>query len=171
MRGLFKTGFVPLAFLLGSIANAAAQGGNPGCSSESSIGNTQTLHCDAGITIIAEEGARFSLQKDGNGRTEAVELGGKALLIEVAPKSGSKFRVITPQAIAAVRGTRWAVDVGGNKTSVFVINGRVGVGRRTGSHSVILGSGEGVDVEPGAPLTVKRWAQPRVSALLARLGQ
>ncbi len=172
MKGLFEAGFVSLACLLGSIPGAVAQGGNPGCSSENSPGNTKTLHCEAGITIIAEDGAQFALQRDGKGRVEAIELDGKALLIDVPPKSGgTKFRVITPQAIAAVRGTRWAVDVAARKTSVFVVNGRVGVGRPTGTHSVTLGPGEGVDVEQGAPLTVKRWAQARVSTLLARLGQ
>jgi hypothetical protein len=38
---------------------------------------------------------------------------------------------------------------------------------------VQLGPGEGVDVDRGStePLTVKRWGQPRVDALMARLGQ
>jgi hypothetical protein len=125
------------------------------------------------VTIIAENGARFTIQDHGrSGRVDAVELNGKALLIEVPAKSdGNKFRVITPQAIAAVRGTKWAVDVAESKSSVFVVNGRVAVGRRAGSHTVTLGPGEGVDVEEGAPLTVKRWKAERVSALLARLGQ
>jgi hypothetical protein len=91
------------------------------------------------------------------------------LLIEKS--GGNRFQVITPQAIAAVRGTKWAVDVAETKTSVFVVNGRVAVGRRTGGQSVTLGSGEGVDVEEAGPLTVKRWPPARVSALLARLGQ
>ena len=170
MNRLFKAGFILLAYTLGSIEIAAAQSANPGCSSE--MGAAQTLHCGAGITIVAENGARYTLQGGRQGRVDAVELGDKALLIEVSPKSGgSKFQVITPQAIAAVRGTKWAVDVAADKTSVFVVNGRVAVGRRTGTHSVTLRPGEGVDVEPGAPLTVKRWAPARVSALMARLGQ
>jgi hypothetical protein len=172
MKELFKAGFVLLACALGSIEIAAAQPANPGCVPENSSGATQTLHCEAGITIVAENGARYMLQSGRNGRVDAVQLDGKALLLEVPPKSGgNKFQVITPQAIAAVRGTKWAVDVAADKTSVFVVNGRVAVGRRTGSHSVTLRPGEGVDVQPGAPLTVKRWAAARVSALLARLGQ
>jgi hypothetical protein len=103
---------------------------------------------------------------------DTVELSSKALLIEVLKKSGgNKFQVITPQAIAGVRGTKWAVDAAEKKTSVFVVDGRVAVGRRTGNHSVTLGSGEGVDVEESGALTVKRWPPARVSALLARLGQ
>lgn len=172
MKGIFKAGFVLLACTFGSIEIAAAQPANQGCSPEISLGTAQTLRCEAGITIVAENGARYTLRSGRQGRVDAVELSGKALLIEVPPKSGgNKFQVITPQAIAAVRGTKWAVDVAADKTSVFVVNGRVAVGRRTSSHSVTLRPGEGVDVEPGAPLTVKRWAPARVSALMARLGQ
>jgi hypothetical protein len=171
MKALFK-GFVLLAWTLSSIEIAAAQPASPGCSSENSSGATRTLHCEAGITIVAENGARYTLRNGRQGGIDAVELDGRAVLVEVPPKpGGNRFQVITPQAIAAVRGTKWAVDVAADKTSVFVVNGRVGVGRRTGSHSITLRAGEGVDVEPGAPLTVKRWAAARVSALMARLGQ
>lgn len=171
MKG-FKAGVVLIACALTSIDIAGAQPADPGCSSEYSPGMTQTVHCDGGITIIAENGAHYTLHRGRSGRVDAVELDGKALLIEVPPKSGGNtFRVITPQAIAAVRGTKWAVDVSGDKSSVFVVNGRVGVIRRAGGRGVTLRPGEGVDVEPGVPLTVKRWAPPRVSALLARLGQ
>jgi ferric-dicitrate binding protein FerR (iron transport regulator) len=172
MKEAFKAGFILLASTLSAIEIAAAQPASQGCASENSPGMTQTLHCDAGITIVTEDGAKYTLQSGRNGRVDAVELDSKALLIEVAPKpGGNKFQVVTPQAIAAVRGTKWAVDATGNKTSVFVVNGRVGVGRRTGGRGVTLRPGEGVDVEPGDPLTVKRWAPARVSALLARLGQ
>jgi NH3-dependent NAD+ synthetase len=55
---------------------------------------------------------------------------------------------------------------------VFVANGRVGVTRRAArGRGVVLGVGEGVDVEATGPLTVKTWGQPRVDALMARLGQ
>ena len=89
-----------------------------------------------------------------------------------SPAKINSRSTFTPQAIAAVRGTKWAVDAAEGKTSVFVVNGRVAVGRRTGSHSVTLGAGEGVDVEATrGPLTVKRWPAARVAALMARLGQ
>jgi hypothetical protein len=35
----------------------------------------------------------------------------------------------------------------------------------------VLGPGQGVDVEATGPLNVKNWGQPRVDALMARLGQ
>jgi ferric-dicitrate binding protein FerR (iron transport regulator) len=123
------------------------------------------------VTIVVENGARYTLRdRDGNGRVDSVELGSRALLLEV-PRGRNEFKVFTPQAIAAVRGTRWAVDVAENKTSVFVVNGRVAVGRPVSRQSVTLGPGEGVDVEPAGPLTVKRWPPARVAALMARLGQ
>lgn len=173
MKLIIRAGFILLAYAFTSIEIAAAQPANNICTSENSMGFTQTLHCAGGVTIVAENGARYTLQdRSGKGGVDAVELIGGALLVEVPKKSGgNKFQVITPQAIAAVRGTKWAVDAAENKTSVFVVNGRVAVGRRRGSHSVTLGAGEGVDVEDTGPLTVKRWPSPRVSALMARLGQ
>jgi hypothetical protein len=172
MNGIYRAAFILLAYALAPLQIAAAQPANQSCSSVNSLGGAQTLHCGSGVTIIAEDGARFTLRSDRKGQVDAVELNGKALLIEVPARSGgNKFQVITPQAIAAVRGTKWAVDVAEGKTSVFVVNGRVGVGHRTGGHRVALGPGEGVDVEPGAPLTVKRWAPARAAALLSRLGQ
>jgi FecR protein len=172
MKAIFQAGYVLLACALTSIEIAAAQPADKGCSSENSV-VAQTLHCEGGVTIIAENGARYTLQdRGGKGRVDAVELTGGALLVEVPKKpGGNKFQVITPQAIAAVRGTRWAVDATEAKTSVFVVNGRVAVGRRRGSHSVTLGAGDGVDVEEAGPLTVKRWPSARVSGLMARLGQ
>jgi len=53
------------------------------------------------------------------------------------PRSGEKdFQVIAPQAIAAVRGIKWAVDSGEGKTSIFVVNGRVNVARSAGRRAV-----------------------------------
>ena len=162
---------VAAACLYGSAASAQQAG--PGCTSSQRVGGPQTLHC-GGVTIIAENGARFTLlDRDRNGRIDGVDLQSKAIFIE-APKqkAGKTFEVMTPQAIAAVRGTKWAVDAEGSKTSVFVETGRVGVRRVTGPGSVSLGPGEGVDVDTSAtPLDIKRWPAPRVAALMARLGR
>jgi ferric-dicitrate binding protein FerR (iron transport regulator) len=171
MKAIIRAICVALACALPPIATAAAQSATIGCSSESSTFTTQTIRCKGGVTIVVENGARYTLRdRDGNGRVDSVELSSKALLLEV-PKGRNEFKVITPQAVAAVRGTKWAVDVVENQTSVFVINGRVAVGRRVRSNSVTLGPGEGVDVEAAGPLTVKRWPPARVAALMARLGQ
>jgi ferric-dicitrate binding protein FerR (iron transport regulator) len=174
MREIARAGFLPAAWTFLLIAQAAAQPApNVGCTSSASAAGTQTWHCDNGITIVAESGARFEL-KDANrdGHIDSVELSSKALLIEVPKKpGGNPFKVLTPQAIAAVRGTRWAVDVADAKTSVFVADGRVGVSRTSRGRAVVLGPGEGVDVEAAGALTVKQWGQPRIAALMARLGQ
>src|SRR5882724_11341840 len=158
-------------FLVTGVATAQPAA-NMGCSPENPTSTAQTLRCEGGVTIVAENGARFTLlDRDGNGRVDSVELSSKALLLEVPRKpGGNRFQVTTPQAVAAVRGTKWTVDVAEGKTSVFVVNGQVRVARRAG-HGVVLGSGEGVDVEATRPLTVKRWAPARVAALMARLSQ
>jgi len=152
---------------------AAAQPERSGCRSAPTAQGTQTLHCATEITIVAEGGAKFELRdRNRDGQVDSVELSNKAMLLEVPKKPGrTRFDVVTPQAIAAVRGTKWAVDAEGAKTSVFVVNGRVSVARSAGRGSVVLGPGDGVDVETSGELIVKRWAPARVAALMARLGQ
>ena len=146
-----------------------------GCTFEPVAGKSrQILRCREGLTIIVEGGARFTLvDRDRNGSADAVRLRRKALLLEApAGRVRGGFVVITPQAIAAVRGTKWAVDVGQGKTSVFVVKGRVAVQRPASNAGVVLGPGEGVDVAAGTgTLTVKHWPAARVSALMARFGQ
>ena len=174
MRGIAGAGIFALAWLFQLSGPATAQpAANAGCTASPGAAGTQVWRCNNGITIVAESGARFEL-KDANrdGHIDSVELSSKALLVEVPKKpGGNPFKVLTPQAIAAVRGTKWAVDVADAKTSVFVADGRVGVTRRARGRGVVLGPGEGVDVEATGPLTVKTWGQPRVDALMARLGQ
>jgi len=174
MRGFSRAAYFAAAWSLLLMGFASAQPAvSTGCTASPSAAGTQIWRCNNGVTIVAENGARFEL-KDANrdGHIDSVELSSKALLVEVPKKpGGNPFKVLTPQAIAAVRGTRWAVDVAEAKTSVFVADGRVGVSRRARGRGVVLGSGEGVDVEATGPLTVKTWGQPRVDALMARLGQ
>ena len=173
MKAIVRAGWAMLACASTLVELAAAQPVNLGCSPANSTIAAQSFRCQGGVTIVAENGARYILQdRDGNGRVDSAELSSKALLIEVPKKSSPmKFRVTTPQAVAAVRGTKWAVDAVENKTSVFVVNGSVAVTRRSGNSSVTLSPGEGVDVEEASPLTVKRWPPARVAALMARLGQ
>jgi ferric-dicitrate binding protein FerR (iron transport regulator) len=150
-----------------------AQPAKLGCTSALTVQGSQTLRCPTAITIVAESGAKFELgDRNRDGHVDSVELSNKALLLEVPRKPGrTRFNVVTPQAIAAVRGTRWAVDAEGGKTSVFVVNGRVNVARAGGRGRVDLGPGDGVDVETSGQLIVKRWPPARVAALMARLGQ
>jgi ferric-dicitrate binding protein FerR (iron transport regulator) len=157
------------------VATAAFAQSGGGCQAEALRDPPRTaLTCPNGVKIVAEEGTTFSLEdRSAAAGPEAVRLDGQALLLEAEPGAvEGGFEVITPQAIAAVRGTKWAVDVAGGKTSVFVVTGRVAVAREYGSPGVELGAGEGVDVEAGtAPLTVRQWGAARIAALLARFGE
>jgi hypothetical protein len=167
---------VPIA-MGGSLGvdNAIAQTNNAGCVLKPKTGTSrQILQCPRGPTIIAEDGSHFSVvDKNRDGKADAVELQDKALLLDLPrTKTGTHFEVVTPQAIAAVRGTKWAVDVTSGKTSVFVVRGSVSVRKPAGKSGVLVGPGEGVDVDNGTRvLKVTRWPAARVSALLARLGQ
>jgi ferric-dicitrate binding protein FerR (iron transport regulator) len=132
------------------------------------------LHCRDGLDIVAESATNYTLVPNAKlGRPEAVRLQGKAVLVNFKPRQrGGGFQILTPYAIASVRGTTWAVDVTPERTSVFVRNGRVEVRRPNARTGVVLGAGEGVDVEAGdAPLQVIQWGAPRVAALLARFGR
>jgi hypothetical protein len=154
---------------------APAQDAKMGCSLEQPSNATRVLRCRGAVTIIAEDGAKFTLHdRDKNGEADSVNLKSKAVLIDVGkPRDKGSFQVTTPQAIAAVRGTKWAVDIQNTRTSVLVLRGQVAVRKPTGASEVVLGPGEGVDVDAGMtdPLVVKTWPQARVTALLARLGQ
>ena len=162
-----------IAFMF-SVPVASAQAGNSGCSLNQVAGTSrQILRCQKGLTITVETGARFTLvDRDKDGNADQVRVRRKALLLEAKSKAGTGFQVVTPQAIAAVRGTVWVVDVQKNRTAVFVVRGRVAVRRPAAKTSVFLGPGEGVEVDEGAgSLTAKRWPAARVSALLARFGR
>ena len=103
----------------------------------------------------------------------ALSLTRGAVLIEFQPQPGAEnFQILTPEAITAVRGTTWAVEVERGKSSVLVVAGKVEVQARHGGADVSLGPGEGVDVVGSArTLEVKRWGEARVRRLLARFGR
>ena len=154
--------------------SASAQG--VGCVLQTATApQRQILRCRDGLTIEAEAGAAYSLvDRNQDSQPDAVNLQGRAIFIDAPARPARQgFQIMTPQAIAAVRGTQWAVDVSGSRTSVFVVAGRVAVRRVSGNtRGVSLGPGEGVDVEAGtAPLVVRRWPAARAAALLARLGR
>jgi hypothetical protein len=133
------------AVLAGVMSCGAALAQQPGlgfgCTAQGSAAGTQTLRCGGGLTIIAENGAMFTLQdRDRDGHVDGIDLQSKAVFVDAPKKkSGKQFEVMTPQAIAAVRGTKWAVDAEATRTSVFVDTGRVAVRRRTAPGQVVLG--------------------------------
>ena len=178
MRALARMTGIAIACAFLGVDGASAQPATMGCASEQRPNAAQTLRCRNGLTLVAEEGAKFTLQSvDKKGDIDSVDLQSKAMLLDAPRQRGkNRFKVTTPQAIAAVRGTKWAVDAQETRTSVLVLRGQVAVRKSAGADQVVgqvvLGPGQGVDVDRGTdPLVVKRWPQPRVDALLARLGQ
>jgi FecR protein len=140
------------------------------------------LRCGGNVTIRSAPNTAYRLTSPDNRRqVGGARLDSGALLIEFRPNEGQRdFRILTPQAITAVRGTRWAVEVAPGRTSTLVLSGSVEVTRRSsrrgaapgGRQSVVLGPGQGVDVSAGTgPIVVKRWAQTRIDALMARFGR
>ena len=133
------------------------------------------LRCGESLTIrsAAETKFRVTGPTDQSPPT-GVRLESGALLIEFTQSERRKdFQILTPHAIAAVRGTKWAVEVVPARTSTLVLAGSVEVSHLRGRHrGAFLRPGEGADVtaKPG-PIVVKRWAKKRIDALLARLGQ
>ncbi len=132
------------------------------------------LRCGSNLTIRSAPNTSYRLTNPDNRRQPSgARLDSGALLIEFTPNEGQRdFRILTPQAITAVRGTRWAVEVRPSQTSTLVLSGSVEVTRRNSRRGAVLGPGEGVDVAAGTgPIVVKRWAQTRIDALMARFGQ
>jgi ferric-dicitrate binding protein FerR (iron transport regulator) len=171
---LKRPGVLGAAVLLAQLGGAAAQ--TPSCTVQPAATPPprQILRCVDGLVVEAEAGADYTLRgRSSTGPVQAVALNRGAVLVQVPPQAaGRAFQVMTPQAVAAVRGTRWAVDAAADKTSVFVVEGRVSVRRPAARRGVELGPGEGVDVAAdGSPLEVKRWSPARAAALLARFGQ
>lgn len=169
---------LPMFAVLASFAcvdTASAQQNTGGCTTQQ-IGGTSRheLRCRNGLTAITATGAQYSvLDRNRDRNADAVRLNSGAMLFDVEqPQTGPSIEVIAPQAIAAVRGTQWAVDAQASRTSVFVVRGTVNVRRPSGGENVTLNAGDGVDVDTsGDPLVVRQWPASRVSALLARFGQ
>lgn len=129
------------------------------------------IRCTGGLVIEAEAADQLEIRAPATGAPpHSVTLSGGAVLITV--EAGRRpFQILTPHAIASVRGTVYAVEATAGATAVFVAKGRVHVARRRGTQAVDLGPGEGVDVKPGEPLVVKRWPPDRVARLFARFGR
>ncbi|MBV9064636.1 MAG: FecR domain-containing protein [Methylobacteriaceae bacterium] len=128
----------------------------------------EVLRCGSGLKIEAEQGAQYRLVDQNK-----LEVTSRGVLIDVTPGRRGGFQVLTPHAIASVRGTLYAVDVKEEKTEtdVFVSRGRVGVENRSTRERATLGPGEGSDVIPGKPLDAHVWAAERAQKLMGRFGR
>jgi hypothetical protein len=162
---------MPVAALLVLATPSVSLAQPAGCSLVDDPHNTseKILRCGDELTVRTARGTRYKLiTPAGKSLPTGAELDSGAVMIE-----GEKpFQILTPHAIAAVRGTKWAVEVNAKQTSALVVSGAVEVKRRDGKQTVKLEDGEGVDVtRGGGPLEVKRWKKKRVRALLARFGR
>jgi hypothetical protein len=168
---------LPFAVLVGvSLYTMDARAQAPGCTVTAFTDPPRdVLTCTDGLTISAERGSDYKLvDRNRDGKPDAAQLTSRGLLIELPPKRRGGFQILTPHAIASMRGTVWAVDVTPSRTSVFVREGVVDVRRRDSAVDALrLGPGDGVDVEPGSgqPLRATRWSPERAAHLLARFGR
>jgi hypothetical protein len=154
-------------------AGPAAAQSRAGCTPDpAAAGPAITLDCGFGLKIVVERSAQYAVvDGNGDGRPEALRLDSGGALVKVDPGAGRGFQILTPRAVASVRGTEWAVDAARDATSVFVLSGRVDVSPRGGGSGVVLQAGEGVDVRGPGPQTAIRWGRARAAALLARFGR
>ena len=136
--------------------------------------SVKILKCGDNLTMRAARGARYRpVYATGQALPAAVRLDDGALLIEFQPGPGvDQFQILTPLAIAAVRGTKWAVEVTSARDSTLVLSGMVQVTNRRFNRYVNLSDGEGIDITPtDTSMTTKRWGEARVRALLSRFGE
>jgi ferric-dicitrate binding protein FerR (iron transport regulator) len=134
----------------------------------------KVLQCGQELTVRAAQGTRFRpIYKPGQAPPAAIQLNSGALLIEYHPAAPqTEFQILTPLAIAAVRGTKWAMEMSPARTSTLVLDGAVAVTNRHLNQYVILTEGQGVDISPSdTSLVQKQWGQARIRALLARFGE
>jgi hypothetical protein len=117
-----------------------------------------------GATMRATRGGRallgsVSLELAGDtqviwrARAQAVELGRGQVTVDVTPRKGRHFRVVTPRFVVEVIGTRFAVDLAGVRTE----RGTVHVNGPDGALLAILTAGQRwqLDAPPSLPMNVR----------------
>jgi ferric-dicitrate binding protein FerR (iron transport regulator) len=135
-------------------------------------GRRQVLRCGDFNAVIEPGTDVRAVDANRDGAPDALQLANRGVLVDYESPGRRGFQILTPHAIAAVRGTTWAVSVEGERTSVFVVGGRVTVARAAARRGVLLRAGQGVDVDGGSgPLRAATWSRERAAALLARFGR
>jgi hypothetical protein len=184
---IFRGAAVVLWLCACTVGSALAQSGACVLTPDRRNPNDQILRCGSELTITPAPGTIYRPAAAAeDGLPASVQLDSGALLIEFHSKQRREFQILTPQAIASVRGTKWAMEVKPGQTSTLVLLGQVTVARKDAADEVVVGPGQGVDVSNGdagktvrsmsgsakpPPIGVKKWAPDRVKALLARFGQ
>jgi FecR protein len=167
---------VAALLLAAAIAGPGSAGAAGACAlvPNDRVPSEKILQCGETLTVRPAQGARYQpLYKKGDPLPVGIRLNDGALLIEYHPTSPhEKFQILTPLAIAAVRGTKWAMDVTKAQTSTLVLAGAVAVTNRRLNEYVVLTEGQGVDITPAdTSIVQKQWREARVRALLSRFGE
>jgi ferric-dicitrate binding protein FerR (iron transport regulator) len=175
-RNPLKTMIAAGALFAAAIAGAAPAHAAGACAlvPNEKTPSEKILQCGDNLTVRPAPGAHYQpLYKKGVPLPVAIRLTNGALLIEYHPASpNEKFQILTPLAIAAVRGTKWAMDVTKAQTSTLVLDGSVAVTNRRLNQFVVLTQGQGVDITPtDTSVIVKTWGEARVRAPLSRFGE
>ena len=175
-RNPLKTMFAALALLVAAIAGPLPARAAGACAlvPNGRLPSGKILQCGQTLTVRPAPGTSYQpLYKKGDPLPVAIRFNDGALLIEFHPaKPEEKFQILTPLAIAAVRGTKWAMDVTKAQTSTLVVDGVVAVTNRRLNQFVVLNEGQGVDITPtDTSLARHVWADERVRALLSRFGE
>jgi hypothetical protein len=176
MRNVFGTVVIGAALFVAAIAGPLPAQAAGACAlvSNGRLPAGKILQCGQTLTVRPAPGTIYQpLYKKGDPLPIAIRLNDGALLIEDHPASSKeKFQILTPLAIAAVRGTKWAMDVTKAQTSTLVVTGTVAVTNRRLNQFVVLTEGQGVDITPTDTSVVARtWGDERVRALLSRFGE
>jgi FecR protein len=109
-----------MALLVLACAPGAAAQGRQRCTVVTLTDPPRDVVRCPGVTLEAERATQYGLiDRNRDGNPEGARASGGAVLIEVGPSRPSGFQILTPHAIAAVRGTTYAVDVQPTQTSVF----------------------------------------------------
>jgi FecR protein len=171
---LFAAVLVAAALTFGVTTPAAAAGGGCMLVPNEHDPSEKILRCGDSLTVQPAPGTRYRpVYNKGQPLPAAIRLDDGALLIEFHPSPQREdFQILTPLAVAAVRGTKWAMEVIPARTSTLVLSGAVAVTNHRLNQYVILTDGQGVDITPtDTTMVQKRWGDARVRALLSRFGQ
>jgi ferric-dicitrate binding protein FerR (iron transport regulator) len=142
----------------GTVGSAWAQSGACVLTPDKRNPNETILRCGSELTITPAAGTVYRPAAAAeDGLPASIQLDSGALLIEFNSKRRREFQILTPQAVASVRGTKWAMEVKPGQTSALVLLGQVTVARKDAAGEVVVGPGQEVDISSGTPATRDPW--------------
>ena len=97
------------------------------------------LRCGDHLTIRSAPNTKYQVNYPNGQSPDGCRLESGAIVIEFTASDRQKsFQILTPHAIAAVRGTKWAIEVASKRTSTVVLSGVVEVSHPDGEGAVLL---------------------------------